>query len=363
MKTLSVFNRRAGAVFATAALVLSTTVPALVSAATVTERSVETSTSTKGADATYTIKFTTQTAAAGGWAVDFCTTVDGTCTAPTGLKVTSGTSAISDGTLAVVSDNKISVTKTLASAASIDVDLTHVTNPSAAGTVYARITTHAASGDLPLRDDPVDKGVAAFGITDGIEVSGAVLESLIFCASGAALVQTDCSDTTAPKLSLGTAGVLTDDASDGVGHVYTLLTSNAVGGVSVNLKSDATGCGGLYLEGKSPAAGCNISPVGTTAIALDSAEAKFGAKFTLIQGTGATLALNTTNGWSTSNYSMNYVALDASGVTSVYGDEVLSVNGPVANAKAQVDFGANAAPLTPAGKYVANLSLIATGKF
>ena len=41
MKTLSVFNRRAGAVFATAALVLSTTVPALVSAATVTERSVK----------------------------------------------------------------------------------------------------------------------------------------------------------------------------------------------------------------------------------------------------------------------------------------------------------------------------------
>lgn len=364
MKTLSVFNRRAGAVFATAALVLSTTVPALVSAATVTERSVELSTSTKKATASYTVSFKGM-ASADAFAVDFCTTptIGAACTVPAGFSTAGATSS---DTINKVANGVVTVTKGVTNGGTTTTTLNSIVNSDDAGVVYARITTYATANlagheSATVVGTYVDSGAAAFSITDGIQVQGAVLESLIFCASGTALSASDCSDTSAPNLTLGTGGVLSNTTVGGIGSVYTLLSTNAAGGASVNLKNDVQGCGGLMLQGQpNPTTGCNIKPA-TTAKALTNAEAEFGAKVILTHGTGAAATL--TGSWTASNYYMNYVVGDATGVTSVYGDEVMSIAGPAANEKAQIDFGANAAPLTPAGKYTANLSLIATGKF
>src|SRR5690606_23359512 len=90
----------------------------------------------------------------------------------------------------------------------------NIDNPSAAGMVYARIVTFNNSTNAALYTEAtteastgvVDYGGAAISITDTVGVSGAVLESLIFCVSGAEIGE-DCDVSAnpedAPTLKLG----------------------------------------------------------------------------------------------------------------------------------------------------------------
>lgn len=371
MRSFSLFNRRAGSLFGAATLVFATLIPALASAATVTDRSVTLSSSVKAAaGVTYEVKFKAQDNSTGAFVLEFCTnpTIGTSCTAPSGVS-TSGVGTSGSDTVSAVNINK-AVKVVLASSAnagdSVDVVLTGIHNPTDSGVFYARIVTYQDGTsnynytDATTLGAHLGEGSVALSMTDGFGVSGAVPETMTFCASNAAITQADCSDATTPSISLGTAGIL--DTSLSTGIVYTQISTNAAKGAVVNLRSDATGCGGLVRQGATTnAAGCGIAPL-TSAGSIGTGAAKFGVKLANLSATTGTIAVS--GSYDTTNYYMNYVSGDASGVTGPYGDPVYNTsNAPVDLGKANLTFGANISNVTPAGTYKANFSLIATGTF
>jgi hypothetical protein len=249
--------------------------------------------------------------------------------------------------------------------------ITGVHNPSVAGTVYARIVTYDTSAHAQAYDSDdlgpgvVDQGSVAISITDTIGVSGVVRESLVFCVSGAT-ISDGClgAGSTPPTVKLGSQvepGVFALDAA-GVytGDIYTQISTNALSGAVVSLKSTAgaAGCAGLALNGTGA---CNIPAAGTGST-VAAGTAGFGVKLTLptvndnSMGNGI-IAAGT-------NYNTTAYHLDGTGATSTYGDPLYNTSGAYAsNLNTTLTFGATASPNTPAGKYSTDVSLIATGTF
>ena len=390
MRSFRIFGRRVGSIVAALALVVATAVPGLVSAAQLNERSIELSSASAGATAvTYKVDFT-PVANAGAFVIDFCTNTPlygEDCTAPGGLTVVSATSATTDFTnveaLSADSDaNTLRVVGTMTADDPVSVEIANITNPSAAGTMYARIVTFDTEANAEdyvsnpvepaVNDGMVDDGGVAVSIRPTIAVSGAVLETMTFCVSAAEPTQ-NCGGVTAPVLALGRDvgnGVIALDTVVSEGTLYTQISTNATGGAVINLKSGAVGCGGLIRAGSASAAeGCGITPALAAGVA--DGEAKFGVKTATAAGVGGN-----SNGtlrpydsgsgayYSNSTYKLRYVSGDNDGVTSTYGDPFLDTNGdPANNMNMQLTFGAAISNSTPAGKYSADLSMIATGKF
>lgn len=378
MGSLRVFNQQAKRFAAVGALLFATLmpalVPALVSAATVTDRSIKLSTSAKAASGvSYTIGFKAAQANTGAFVVDFCTdaAIGAACTTPLGFSA-SGVGTSGSDTVTAVDANTVKVvlgSSVNAGQAITPVELTGLTNPTDDGTIYARIVTYqdgttnyhyTAADNLDNGGQHLDDGSVALSITDNIGVTGAVLESLLFCAS-TETITTDCSNgdpLDPPSVSLGTNGVLDNTLSEGT--IHTQISTNAAKGAIVNLKSNAVGCGGLIRNGAPTA--CDITPVSGTAAAITPGTAKFGVKLGgLTAGTGT---LNAAGNYETTDYFMNYVSGDATGVTSTYGDPIYNTNSlPVNNGAVDLTFGASTSNTTPAGNYSATLNLIATGTF
>lgn len=387
MNTLRIISDKSRYVVAALLVAFSIFVPVFVSADQLTQRSIELSSSTKSAtNVTYGVEFTTPTAGAKTVVLEFCSNsplIGQTCTVPTGMSASSATTATS-GYSATGSTSRVTVTKTAAASAgdTLTFALTGITNPSAIGSLYTRILTYAdgatAYTNATTLGSPSDQGSVALSITDGIAVSGDVLESLTFCV-GKNTLTADCANAGSgnePTLKLGenNGGVIA--LQPGVvssGSLSTQISTNALNGAVVRLKSSATDCGGLVRAGAaSNSAGCGILPALNTGVTTSSG-ARFGVKTNT--GAAATGAANPTGVlqpfdaagspyYSNSAYALRYAAGNATGVTSVYGDQFLDTNGaPVNNQNMQLDFGATIANDTPAGSYSANLSLIATGKF
>lgn len=368
MDIVRVSGKRAGSLLAAGVLMLATMLPALVSAATVTSRYVQLSSSVRGASGvTAEIGFTAATNGTGAAVVEFCTTpeVGTACTQPTGLVIGSNPDDDTSHTVTeLVADQalKVELGAPVSSGVPVTIGVKDLTNPSSGDVFYARIVTYAdgdTEGNFNYTDaedlgEYLDSGSVGITLTDGFDVSGTVLETLTFCASGSAI--TDCDTTTSPDLVLGDDGVLSEQASTGT--VYTMLSTNAQGGAVVSLKSSATDCGGLVREGAaSNTAGCGITPIATPAANIADNASEFGMKLAL---TGLTADAN----WSTTNYTMHYVAGNEDGVTSPYGSPIYNTNGaPASEGKGDLTFGANMGPTTPAGKYSASFSLIATSTF
>lgn len=377
MNSIKLYKRQAGRFVAAATVLFAMFVPALVSAAQVTERSVALSNSSVSATGvTYTVNFTA-VQAAGAFVVDFCSdspVLGQTCTAPTGFNATAAASTTSGFTSVTGTTSKVTVTGTINASDTVSVALSGITNPSTAGPLYARIVTYAngtdAAGYTSADPDVVgahkDDGGVAMSITPTIGVSGAVLESMTFCVSKAAIT-TNCVTTTAPTLKIGeTVGSTQalDAAHVSTGDIYTQISTNASNGAVVNLKSNATGCGGLINSSKP--GGCYILPA--LAGDITAGQAKFGVKTAtasnLDANSNGTLQPVTGSGYSNAAYALNYAAGNATGVTSTYGDPFIDTNGAPANGQnMKLTFGASVSNSTPAGLYSADLSLIATGKF
>ena len=387
MGSFGVFTQRTGRLATLAALVVATLaqglLPTLASADQVTDRSVALSSSSKGSTGvTYNVSFTTgaSSATAGAFVVEFCSNtplIGQSCTAPTGMVATGATTATggaSISTTTAATANKVTVVKAGMTAATAEsVEIGGITNPSAAGTIYARIVTydtdaHAANyATTTLGAGQIDQGGVAMSITDTVGVSGAVLESMSFCVSGETLADNcvgggaSAPALTAPTLKLGedNGGViaLTPSAVSS-GTIYTQISTNAVGGAVVSLKSNAVNCGGLLRAGAPTA--CDIGPASA---GLTLGNALFGVK-TGAAVDGADGHYDPAGSYNASTYYMGYTAGNATGVTSTYGDPILNTAGAVANnLNMPLTFGASVANNTPAGSYSADLSLIATGKF
>lgn len=375
MKSLRIFvDRQAGYLVLAATLLLAVVVPVFASAAQLTERSLALSSSSKAATAvSYNIKFNQETNA-GAVVIQFCTNsplVGEFCDAPAGMVVE--TAAAGTGVTAIsASDDDTATIKVTKSGATEDLTITGITNPTNAGTVFARILTYAdatAAGtyavdyDSSVLGSPVDQGAVAIAFTNTVSVSGAVLEALTFCVSGADLTGTDCTTGyQAPVLTLG------EDVGDGTlalspsavstDDVFTKISTNAVGGAVVSLKSTSgtAGCAGLALNGTG---NCNIPAAGTTGtIASGDTTAKFGL-IVDAPADGSDGNINIETGYDAAQYRLN-----GTGVTSTYGDPVYNTDGGYANNRnVKLTFGAKSANNTPAGKYSTSISLIATGTF
>lgn len=376
-----VFDRHTRAVAAAVGLLLATLAPAVapvfVSAAQLSARSVALSSSTKSAAAvSYKFNFTAA-AVADEVVVQFCTNtplIGEFCDAPAGINLASAVEGT--GVTDVLSQTGNTLKLDAAVAASTnELTVTGITNPSAAGTVYARILTYAEGNAAAYNvgpdtnntlGTPIDQGSVAFAITDAVEVSGDVLEALTFCVSGTELTGANCSTGySAPVLTLGKDlnGVIALDPSElSTADVYTKISTNAVGGAVVSLKSTAgvnqpgnVPCAGLALYGTGA---CNIAAAGITGTFADNT-AKFGVKLTLPvdNATNGTIAVET-------NYDTSDYRLDGASAISTYGDTIYNTSsGSANNLNTKLTFAASSTAATPAGRYSANISLIATGTF
>ncbi|TAH34802.1 hypothetical protein EYC59_02695 [Candidatus Saccharibacteria bacterium] len=383
MKTPKFLDRRVGSTFAALAILLGAVVPAALpafaSADILTERSIALSSSKANDSAvTYNVKFKT-VGGAGAAVIDFCSDspIPGqTCTLPTGLTTASVNTSTSGATATPILSNRgVKIVYTMAATTSITVDLTGIHNPTAVGTFYARILTYAddtAAGGYTSATaigSPIDQGGVALATTTAIGISASVRESLTFCVAGYTQeISDNCGDASTvghePTLVLGQ-----DDGSGSkalasnaisTGDIYTQLSTNAAGGVTVSMKSNAVGCGGLVRQGAATN-NCNITPETGTSSFLAGA-AKFGVTVAgATDGTGAFGTITNSGNYDASDYYMGYVSGDATGVTSAYGDPIFSSDGPAANKNNKLTFGASVAPQTPAGNYKASLNLIATG--
>lgn len=384
MKSFRIFNRQTGSIIALVAMVFAVVAPTIASAAQLTERSVQLSSSSKNTgDVSYTFTFTTS-GAAGGFVVDFCDDtplIGESCHAPAGFDASAATSSTTNftGVTATASNLKVvAASSAMTTPGAVTVVFDHIHNPTAVGPIYARIVTYDTSANLSNYQSPtdlgtyVDSGSAAINITDSIGVSAAVLESMVFCVSGQTIAQ-DCAGASlhAPTLQLGeTTGNGIHALSAGAishGDIYTQISTNAVSGAVVRLKSSATGCGGLVRSG-APGS-CDIKP--TQQVDLAAGTATFGVKVSSASGTlndndaSGEYRVYPTSGYSTSSYALNYNQTDQStGVTSPYGDPFLDTHDkPANNQNVTLTFGASINNATPAGLYSADLGLIATGKF
>lgn len=386
MSSIRSYGRRVGSLFAVAALALATITPGLVpsfaSAAQLTERSIALSTSaSKATGVSYTVTFTPD-ADADLFVLDFCSNsplINTACTSPAGFTVASATTPTTDVTITGIDANTTKLTADLNADNPITVELANVRNPDASGPLYARILSYttanaAAYTNATTLGSYEDNGSAAISITDKIDVSGAVLESMTFCIAGPTMngsndptpttIGANCTGSLpAPTLKLGkkVGDIVALDNEVSTGSLYGQISTNAASGAIVNLKSSTAGCGGLLRQGSGPgsASNCDIAPALKTGIA--NGEAKFGAKVVATTDVNALIGLNDYNA---DTFVMNYASNQLSGVTSTYGDPFFSTNAkPVSNQNLEVIFGAATAPNTPAGNYSAELSLIATGKF
>lgn len=363
---------------------LSTLAPALVSADTVTGRSIEMSSSSPSASAIYNVKFTAK-AEAGAFVVDFCKNsplIGQSCTA-TGINAT-GADTTTSGFDATGSSDSVVVVGAITASQDVSVELTGIVNPVATGQFYARIVTYDTEAHAlthtpdALETGQVDEGSVALAITDTVGVSGSVLETLKFCVSKE-VIAADCASTVTPVLVLGeetavgsgVTALAQGKINEGV--LYTQITTNAVNGAVVYLKNSTTDCGGLLRAGVAGAAGCNIAPAlnpgdGGGLSGLDGT-AKFGVKTAdAAPATGVTanglFQPVSTSWYNKDTYAMNFVSGNATGVTGAFGDPFLDTNNlPINNMGMALTFGATVGNNTPAGTYSADIGLIATGKF
>jgi len=385
-KKQGLFNRKAISSIASVSFLVMALVfgvlPSVASAASLTNRSVEiTSASASATGVEYTIGFTTSAAAA-AVTVEFCSDspiIGDTCTAPGGFSVASaGTSGTGNTVQALTTPENNGITWIGASSLSAGANsivLTNVTNPSASGVMYIRVVTYDSSAhaeayaSTAIGANAIDSGAAAVSINDTVGVSADVLETLNFCVSGNTIAKDCDTDGTSTALTLGedNSGVtaLSQDAVS-TGDIYVQLSTNALSGAVVRLKTSAVGCGGLVRSGDPSA--CDIGPALDGGI--EPGDAKFGVKTTTATASASatdatgTLQPVADSDYGNSAYGLNWVSGDATGVTSTYGDPFLDTDSsPVNNMNMHLIFGASISNVTPAGHYSVDVSLVATGKY
>lgn len=382
MKYTHIVSRRTFYVAVVGVLAATLILPFIASALTLTERSIQLSSASVSATSVYTVNFTAKQAA-GAFVVDFCNNtplIGQSCSAPTDFTAVGAASTETGFTDVTGTTNRVVVAGDIDANDEVSVPITGIVNPSEAGFVYARIVTFdtkanaTASTPTVLGSNKQDEGSVTLSITPTIGVSGSVLETMTFCVSGSPITDA-CETTTTPVLALGeetapSSGIFALQAGTiSQKNLYTQISTNAVGGAIIRLKSTANNCGGLLRAG-APSA-CDIAPAQDSDIDPEANVAKFGVKTTTATDTPSRTGSGVFQPVADSNYGNDAFALNftsgatpSTGVTSTFGDPFLDTNNaPVSNKNMRLIFGATIADNTPAGTYSTDLSLIATGKF
>ena len=338
---------------------------------------------------TYTIAFT-PSSTDGAVAIDFCQTavIGSTCTVPLGFSAASGSGSLGTGwDAATYQGTSITAKRTttaLAAATAVTVTVTGITNPSSTGTFYARIMTWstvalpsaqgwAYNGGSPTEGSSMtDYGAVGLSTANLITINATVQEFLLFCVTSTdttGLTDAACPGT-APTLTLGNNGtpnVLTYNSAS-IGYIYSHLSTNAIAGTSIRLKSNSASCAGLLLNGVCGIKGVEAASGTANATSLiTSAIGGFGVLGVNALALGADPAYSTNTLVPAVPYSSN--------ASSLYGmnNDVYGTNGgilansntaaPIYGANTQYTFAAVAAQTTPAGVYSNTFTMIATGTF
>jgi hypothetical protein len=290
--------------------------------------------------------------------------IGATCTAPSGFTAASASFTAGSGTtnwaLGTLTANSVKVTKSTGSnlgTSAVSFTLGNITNSSTLGTFYARIytfpdITYGTYTNAASPGNYMDYGGFALSTANAISISATVMETLVFCVSKAA-PSAGCGSTTTPTLVLGhgTPLVLDSTAID-TDDSYTQLSTNAVSGAVVNMKTTNT-CTGLSRDGGST---CPIPGKGTFG-AVAAGTAFFGLRVAAGTGGIGTVSPNINYSPTAGQYGMG------ANVTSTYGDTIMSSTTACANVNNQIIFAATTSATTPAGVYSATELLIATGTF
>lgn len=302
--------------------------------------------------------------------VDFCSDspiITDTCTAPTGLSLSSATA--SGGNTAgwtltkSASQVKLSNATGIAAPTTITLELSGITNPSTVGSFYARIYTYSDTtwggytSPTSIGSD-VDYGGIALSTANAVSVSARVQEQLSFCVSGASMTA-NCGGMTTPALVIGHGSptVILDGTQVDTADAYMQTSTNAQSGVIVRMRN-SNACGGLSSDGGTT---CNLPPANTPFTSSDAGTANYGMN--VGSGTGTIGSVDPTAPYATSGqYAMAYTGA-GTGVTSTYGSQVASSSGVVNAANNTLTFAAAASNTTPAGIYTATMGLIATATF
>lgn len=355
--------------------------PGLASADQVQSRSISISNSTPSATGVkYKVGFKTgATGTTQGIVVDFCgdtpiigaacdTTTDPIKGLPSFTAASATLGAVTNMTGWTVSSAttttvKLTSSTPIAAGTSITFELNGITNINVARSFYARVYTYASATPDYVSPTSVgtkkDYGGFALSTANNIGVSATVMETLTFCASGlvGATAPTDCSAPTTPSVVLGTGTPQTIDAnavydnSAGTSRSYMVLSTNALTGAAVSMKSNWT-CNGLSSDNGST---CGIPGSSTD---LSQGVAGFGLK--VGTGSGTTGSLAPTGSYSASTFHMGLTGT----ADTTYGDTIANTAAaPCSNMVSQLTFGATASLTTPAGIYSTNETLIATGTF
>ena len=349
------------AVFLFAATAVSFLAPRYASAAQVTSRSIQMSSSTQGAtNTTYKVQFTVPTTGnIEGIVIDFCDNSpligDTTCTLPTGFSLTASP-AVSNfqnlsGTWTAVSENTnrtLTVTNatgpSVTAATVVGFDITTVTNPTTDNhTFYARIMTYADSAvaDAYTVAAPgayVDYGGIALSTGKVINITARVMESLAFCVYDAT-----CGDD--PSMTLGHgANMILDTTAVDTDTASFSISTNAQSGAIVNIKGDTLKSGSN-----------DINAAGATAVAFAAGTENFGTR---VSTSGTNIAAAAPYNGAANNY-----GFDTANTTSTYGDLIATLSGPVNSSVSTLTYGATASNTTAAGIYTTAHQLIATGTF
>lgn len=384
--------RRSAALFAAVAVLVGVAIPAFlattVDAADLSSRSIQLSDSApsggsitsgvgSGTAVKYTVRFTTS-AAMQSFLIDFCSNTpligDSTCSAPTSFTVTSASlTAIAGWTATFPSSTQLRMKHSSSQpAGSFTFEFNDITNPSVAGSLYARITTYTSDSWTGYTSyanvgTVVDSGGVAMAITAPIKVTARVMETMSLCTSKADLTSLACAGANDPAITLGTAdtqNVLKDDQVY-TNNIYSQVSTNASNGYAIYLRAHNACGGGLSKDGGTT---CGIPAVNSgaaTGIAITAGTAAFGVDIAdgsaVSGGTGSNTVVarwNPTAG----SYIMDG-ATSNDNVTYTYGSRVIQSSGQANSVKNTYVFGATASPTTPAGIYTQSFSLIAVGTF
>lgn len=366
MKTKKRGFLRAAYGLAALSLAVAALVPAFrgsASAAQITTRSIQMSSSNAGAtNTTYLLTFTPATTATlKSIVVDFCDNTpiigDSTCTAPTGFTVgtPTATTTISGTWTAASANSGRTLTLTYATGTSVpaatpvSITLTTATNPTTDNhSFYARVLTYVNSSGAnsaatyaPGSEGTFnDYGGIAMSTGKVINITARVMESLAFC-----VYNTTCGDDPSMTIGHGTNTILDATAVDTKTAKFSIST-NAQTGADIRLK------GGTLTSGSN-----TIAAHGGTAGTMTAGVADFGLYLSSLGSVTATAPYSSTAG----NYALD--TNGSTGTTSTYGQEFADLSGPVNNSVTTITYGATASNTTPAGIYTTAHQLIATGKF
>lgn len=324
------------------------------SAAVIMGRSVLLSTSVGGASGvTYTLATaalpTTSTAVKSAQ-IQFCTSLTGACTTPTGFSASSSTlasqptglGAASGWTVSAATPGSLRIlnaSNATNPSGTVSIIWSNISNPTATNTTfYGIITTYSDSAWTT----PIDTGSVALSTTTQIQVALTVNEALTFC-TGTSITGQNCGTASGSQVNLGSASTTTTSTGTSI------ISASTNGGTGYS----------VTVNGSTLTSGTNTITALTSGGASSIGSKQFG--FNLAGSNTTPVVGAAESGTGTATASTNYGTSDTFRFAT--GETIATATGPTNANTFTIGYIANIDGLTPPGIYTSNLTYIATANF